>query len=105
MADDTRVTHSRSGIACTLALLWVLGCALPAQALAGDIIVRRDAGLDASERADVRADAGVELERMMALPDAEVVNVPDAREQSALAALNADPDVRYASPDVPLRVA
>ena len=100
MADDTRVTHSRSGIACTLALLWVLGCALPASAFAGDIIVARDAGLDASERADVRADAGVTLERMLSVEDAEVVTVADGREASALAALNADPDVRYAVPDV-----
>jgi subtilisin family serine protease len=105
MADDTRVTHSRSGIACTLALLWVLGCALPAHALAGDIVVRRDAGLDAAERAAVRADAGVKLERILTLDDAEVVTVPDSREQRALAALNADPDVRYAVPDVRLQAA
>jgi subtilisin family serine protease len=100
MADDTRVTRSRSGIAWTLALFWVLGCTLPAHALAADIIVRRDAGLSASERAAVRADAGVKLQRMLALPDAEVVTVPDGRQSSALATLNADPDVRYAEPVV-----
>jgi hypothetical protein len=105
MADDTRVTHSRSGIACTLALFWVLGCTLPAHALAGDILVRRDAGLNAAERTAVRADAGVTLERILTLDDAEVVTVPDHGEQRALAALNADPDVRYAVPDVQLHAA
>src|SRR4051794_32199950 len=30
MADDTRVMHSRRGFACLVALLWALGCALPA---------------------------------------------------------------------------
>jgi hypothetical protein len=105
MADDTRVTHSRSGIACTLALFCVLGCTLPAHALAGDILVQRDAGLNAAERTAVRADAGVTLERILTLDDAEVVTVPDHREQRALAALNADPDVRYAVPDVPVHAA
>jgi hypothetical protein len=105
MADDTRVTHSRSGIACTLALVWVLGCILPGQALAGDILVQREAGLNAAERTGVRADAGVRLERILTLDDAEVVTVPDARETRALAALNADPDVRYAVPDVRMQAA
>ena len=93
MADDTRVTHSRSRFAFVLVLLLALGSGLPATARAGDIIVRRDAGLSASERADVRSDAGVELERMLRLRDTEVVSVPDGREAEALKALNADPDV------------
>jgi hypothetical protein len=105
MADDTRVTHSRSGIAGTLALFWVLSCMLPAHALAGEILVRRDAGLNAAERTAVRTDAGVTLKRILALDDAEVVTVPDGREASALAALNADPDVRYAAPNVRLQAA
>ena len=69
MADDTRVTHSRPGYACALALLCVLGLSLPAEALASDIVVRRDPGLTAAERADVRADAGVKLERMLPLAE------------------------------------
>src|SRR4051794_31843978 len=105
MADDTRVTHSRSGIACTLVLLWVLGCTLPAQALAGDIVVRRDAGLSAAERTAVRADAGVKLERILTVDNTEVVTVPDGGEKRALAALDANPDVRYAVPDVRLHAA
>jgi thermitase len=105
MADDTRVTHSRPGYACALALLCVLGLSLPAQALASDIIVRRDAGLTASERADVRAGADVRLDRMLDLPHTEVVTVPADREDEALAALNADPDVRIATRDVPVHAA
>jgi subtilisin family serine protease len=105
IADDTRVTHSRPAYACALALLCVLGLSLPAQALAADIIVRRDAGLTASERADVRADAGVKLERMLPLPHTELVTAPRGRESRALAELNADPDVSYAAPNIRLRVA
>ena len=82
MADDTRVTHSRPGYACALALLCACwACCLPAAALASDIIVRRDPGLSAAERADVRADAGVALARMLPLPDTELVTVPAARER------------------------
>jgi subtilisin family serine protease len=105
MADDTRVTHSRPGFACALALLCALGLSLPAEALASDIIVRRDSGLTAAERADVRADAGVRLDRMLKLPNTELVTVPAAREDRALAVLNADPDVRLATLDVPVRAA
>lgn len=105
MADDTRVTHSRSGLACALALVSALGLLVPAQAFAGNLIVRREAGLTASERADIRADAGVRLERMLPVPHTEVVTVPDSREDEALAALKADPDVRLVARDVPVRVA
>ena len=38
-----------------------------------ELIVRRDAGLTAAERADLRADAGVAYERSVRLPDTEVV--------------------------------
>ena len=37
MADDTRVTHSRSGLVCAIALLCAIGCALPALAHATDV--------------------------------------------------------------------
>jgi subtilisin family serine protease len=37
MADDTRVTHSRSGLACAIALLCAIGCALPTLAHATDV--------------------------------------------------------------------
>ena len=76
--------------------------ALPAAASAEDtvdLIIRRDPGLTAAERADVRADAGVELERRLRLADAEVVRVPAAEASSALAELRADPDVRWVQRD------
>src|SRR3954447_22155356 len=105
MADDTRVTLSRPGLACLFVLLWALGCVVPTAANAAEIIVRRDPGLSAGQRADVRADAGVKLERMLALPNSELVSVPDARAEAALAALNADPAVHDAAVNVPLHVA
>src|SRR5690349_22688595 len=105
MADDTRVTLSRPAFACAFVLFWALACALPTLADAAEIIVRRDAGLSAGQRSDLRADAGVRFARRATLPDSEVVTVPDEREQAALAALNADPDVQYAAANVPLRVA
>src|SRR3954467_12378708 len=59
-----------------------------------ELIVRRDAGLTAAERADVRADAGVAYERSVRLPDTEVVSVPADQAATALRELRADPDVR-----------
>ena len=81
-------------------LLLVLALLLPeAAAAAGDarIIVKRAPGLDASERRDVRADAGVEFVETLPLPRTEVVTTDDPA--AALAELNADPDVAYAEPD------
>ncbi|HWK30084.1 MAG TPA: S8 family serine peptidase [Solirubrobacter sp.] len=99
------MTSTRSALACTFALICAIGAVLPAAAAAADIVVAREPGLNARERADVRTDAGVKLERMMAAPDMEVVSVPDGREHAALAALAADPNVRSAAPDVELRAA
>jgi hypothetical protein len=92
-------------LACAVALLCALGCSLPTAASAADIVVRRDAGLSAGERAAVRADAGVTLDRTLAFPDTELVSVAEGRQEQALEQLNADPDVRYAVPNVKLRVA
>lgn len=88
-----------------MALFCALGCLLPSLAAAGDIIVRRDAGLSAAERADVRADAGVQLERTLTVPNLEVVSAPAGQEREALARLDADPNVRFAAPDVPVHTA
>lgn len=68
-----------------------------------DIIVIREPGLTAAERAELRADAGVRHVRMMRLPDTEVVRAPAGELTEALDALNADPDVRVAEPDAPVR--
>ncbi len=63
----------------------MLGCALPARADAADIIVRHDPGLKASERADIRSDAGVKLDRMLPLADTEVVSAPEGAAERAKA--------------------
>jgi subtilisin family serine protease len=75
----------------------VVLAAFPARATAADIIVKREPGLDRTERADVRRDAGVTLAGATTLPDTEIVHADDP--QAALAALNADPSVAYAEPD------
>src|SRR5689334_7197841 len=83
-------------------LLALAALALPASASAEDtvdLIVRRDPGLTAAERAGVRADAGVELEHRLRLPDTEVVSVPATEAADALRTLRADPDVRWAQRD------
>jgi subtilisin family serine protease len=82
----------------TLALL--LLALLPATAAASArIIVKRDAGLTAHERADIRADAGVRLVETLSVPRTEVVAASAGQADKALRELNADPDVVYAEPD------
>jgi thermitase len=67
---------------------------------ATEIVVRREPGLSAAERADVRADADVTLERRSTLTDTEVVRADKGDLAEAVAALNDDPDVVYAEPVV-----
>ena len=70
---------------------------LPTFAAADDaIVVQRVSGLDRTERADLRADAGVRLEAMLPLRDTEVVVAKDGDVEAAIAALEADADVVYA---------
>src|SRR3954453_13942310 len=105
MADDTRVTKSRCALACAVVLFWALGCTLPAVSNAAELLVQRDAGLSAHERADLRADAGVTLERMALLPRSEIVTVPAGEQRAALAELAADPRVASAVPNVQFHAA
>ena len=72
-----------------------------AQAADGDIIVKRAPGLDRAERAELRADAGVELVETLPLERTELVSAADPAR--ALAQLRADDDVVYAEPDRPVR--
>src|SRR5829696_5828409 len=65
---------------------------------ATEIIVRREPGLSAAERADVRADADVTLKRQSTLTDTEVVRADAGDLAEAVAELNRDPDVVYAEP-------
>lgn len=69
------------------------------------LLIRRDPGLTAPERADVRADAGVEYRRRLRLADAEVVTVPADEADAALRTLRRDPDVRWAQRDGTVSVA
>src|SRR3954447_18634893 len=106
---------SRSAAIAALAAAAVL--ALPAAAFAADpgdpqslenagvteLIVKRDAGLSASERAEVRADAGARLVGAMRLSNTEVVRVPQGKLVEAMDELNADPRVRYAEPNAPVK--
>jgi subtilisin family serine protease len=80
-----------------MAALVVLVAPAAAQAAEGDIIVQRVPGLDRSERAELRADAGVELVSPLAVEGTELVSADDPAR--ALAELRADDDVVYAEPD------
>ena len=77
--------------------------AFPATARADDaIIVKRVPGLDRAERAAVRADADVTLDETLTLANTEVVVAEPGALDEALDALNANPDVVYAEPDLPV---
>lgn len=66
--------------------------------------MRRDAGLSAAERADVRADAGVRYERSLDfLSRTEIVRVPAEQAEQALRELNDNPDVEWAQRDSGVR--
>src|SRR4051794_28428852 len=67
---------------------------------ATEIVVRREPGLSAAERADVRSDADVTLARRSTLQDTEVVRADAGELAEAVAELNRDPDVVYAEPVV-----
>ena len=80
-----------------MAAVLLLAVPVTAQAAEGDIIVQRAPGLDAAERADLRADAGVDLVKALPIERTELVSAADPA--GALAALRADDDVVYAEPD------
>src|SRR3954468_4439926 len=65
---------------------------------ATEIVVRREPGLSAAERAGARADADVTLERHSTLTDTELVRADPGELAEAVAELNRDPDVVYAEP-------
>jgi Subtilase family/Thrombospondin type 3 repeat len=82
-----------------LVLLLVLLPQGAAAATGSRIIVKRDAGLSAAERADIRADADVRLVRSLSLPRTEVVVAAPGDTRDALRDLNRDRDVVYAELD------
>jgi hypothetical protein len=63
------------------------------------IIVKREPGLSAAERQDIRQDAGVKLVDTLSLPRTEVVTAPADNASKAMRELNADHDVVYAELD------
>ena len=91
----------------TISLALLMCALLPGVAQANsttDIIVKRDPGLTAAERADIRADADVRLVETLSLPRTEVVAAEPGDVADALRDLNADPDVVYAERDSEVRV-
>src|SRR5690348_1842102 len=109
MAGTRALTRVVAALAAAVAL------ALPAAASAADpgsaqtlenqgvteVIVKRDPGLSASQRSDVRADAEGKLVDITRLPDTEVLRVPKGQLVEALHELNRDPRVQYAEPNAP----
>ncbi|MEA2385424.1 MAG: serine protease [Solirubrobacteraceae bacterium] len=105
----------------TCLLTVVLACAVPAGAGASgrapaevqrleddglrDIIVARDPGLTATERGDLRSTAGVAHVSDLPIANTEVVRAPAGGLVAAIAALEAEPGVRYAEPNGPVRAA
>ncbi|HET9740836.1 MAG TPA: S8 family serine peptidase [Solirubrobacteraceae bacterium] len=86
-----------------LAILLVLLPQGAAAATGTGIIVKRDAGLTAAERADIRADADVRFVESLPLPRTELVAAAPGDVRDALRDLKQDPDVVYAELDRPIR--
>ena len=87
-----------SFIACILVAAFAV--APVAEAADSDrIVLKRRTGLSAAERADVRADADVTLERTLGIAGVEVVVADDGDRARAVSELRADPDVVWAEPD------
>jgi thermitase len=86
-------------------LLLAIALLVPEAAAAAEetrIVVKREPGLSAAERADIRADAGVRLVRRLRVDRTEVVSVPAREAADALRELRADADVEYAERDRPV---
>src|SRR3954471_541092 len=66
------------------------------------IVVAREPGVPAAVRTAGRDDAGVDHVANLRLPNTEVVQAQPGRLAEALRALQAEPGVRYAEPDVPV---
>src|SRR5688572_12892358 len=87
-----------SFIACSLVAAFAV--APVAEAADSDrIVLKRRTGLSAAERANVRADADVTLERTLGIAGVEVVIADDGDRARAVSELRADPDVVWAEPD------
>jgi subtilisin family serine protease len=100
------VAEKTSVLIRTLPLALILLVLLP-QAAAADtstrIIVQREPGLSAAERADIRKDADVRFTSALPVADTEVVTAARRDLAGALRDLNRDPDVRWAMIEPTLR--
>jgi hypothetical protein len=105
MVDHTRVTRVRTGLALLVASVLIGAAPSVAGAATDRIVLQRDPGLTARERADVRADAGVRLAAALPVRDTEVVTAPPGDLARALARLGHDPRVRHAALDVTFHLA
>ncbi len=81
---------------CAVAAGWP---ALAQAAVSEEIIVKRDAGLTATERAELRSDSEVRLKSALPLERVEVVTAAPGERLGALRALRAHPDVTWAEPN------
>jgi subtilisin family serine protease len=82
-----------------IAVLLAAFAVTPVAEASDRIVLQRIAGLSAAERADVRADADVSLERTLGISGVEVVVADDGDRARAVTELRADPDVVWAEPD------
>jgi thermitase len=82
-----------------IAILVAAFAVAPAADASDRIVLQRQAGLSAAERADVRADADVTLERTLGIAGVEVVVADDGDRARAVSELRADPDVVWAEAD------
>jgi subtilisin family serine protease len=82
-----------------IAVLLAAFAVTPVAEASDRIVLQRIAGLSAAERADVRADADVTLERALGIAGIEIVVADDGDRARAVSELRADPDVIWAEPD------
>jgi thermitase len=96
-----RIVLRRSSLALLAAVAAAFAAPSAAFAAEGQIIVKYNAGADAHDRADARADADVVARGALPLARTEVV-APKAGTtvSEAIAGLEASPDVAYAEPNV-----
>jgi thermitase len=104
-AGGARADATGVRLALSLVLSALVVLILPVSALAAGtrIIVKRDPGLSAGERADLRADAEVRFAETLPLANTEIVVAKAGDASGALRELNADPDVQYAELDRTVR--
>jgi thermitase len=85
--------------------LILAGILAPAASAANRIVIKRNPGLTAAARSDLRADADVALTETLPISGVEVVRPEDGNAARALSELREDPDVVWAEADRRRRLA